>query len=231
MKNIYNPVFLFFIVCATTSCEQNKNHSEASSPADHSIQHHAITTPDEALAEMKSGNQRFLDDKPINTDYKQEIEHTKSDQHPHTLVLTCMDSRVPPEIIFDQGIGNIFVVRDAGEVEDPNVLGSIEYATGIKGTKLIIVMGHANCGAIKGAVEKVELGNLTQLVHQIDPAITGDTTNMDVMLDETSKKNVTLTIADILNYSPVINEQVKEGKVKIVGAYYDVASGKVVFFE
>jgi len=231
MQKIFTPVFLLFIFCAVASCTQNKEHPEVKSHPDTSIQHHAITTPDEALAEMKSGNQRFLDDRQVNTNYKEEIEQTKTDQHPHTLVLSCMDSRVPPEIIFDQGIGNIFVVRDAGEVEDPNILGSIEYATKIKGTKLILVMGHSNCGAVKGAVEKVELGNLTQLVHQIDPAITGDTANLELMLDETSKKNVKLTIADILNYSPVINEQVKEGSVKIVGAYYDVASGKVDFFE
>ena len=229
MKRVLNIVFLFFLVFAV-SCEQKKN-TDTKAHTDHTTKHPAITTPDEALAEMKSGNQRFLDLKPINTDYKDEIEHTKTDQHPHTLVLSCMDSRVPPEIIFDQGIGNIFVVRVAGEVEDPNILGSIEYATKVKGTKLVVVLGHANCGAIKGAVDKVELGNLTQLVHQIDPAITGDTTNMEMMLDETSKKNVKLTIADILNSSPVVNEQVQEGKIKLVGAYYDVTSGKVAFFE
>jgi len=219
----------FFIICTAVSCEQNKLKNEAASHNGNVKEIHSITTPDEALEEMKSGNQRFLDGKLINTDYNSEIEHTKTDQHPHTLVLSCMDSRVPPEIIFDQGIGNIFVVRVAGEVEDPNILGSIEYATSVKGTKLIIVMGHANCGAIQGAVDKVELGNLTQLVHQIDPAITGDTTNRDNLLDQTSKKNVELTMADILNSSPVISNLVKEGKVKLVGAYYDVATGKVSF--
>ena len=226
MNSVSRFMIFAFTGLLAASCGKNRSNPETESQ-----QHIEITTPAEALAEMKAGNLRFLEGKFINIDYKQAIEQTKGDQHPHTLVLSCMDSRVPPEIIFDQGIGNIFVVRVAGELEDPNILGSIEYATSVKGTKLIIVMGHANCGAIKGAVDKVELGNLTQLVHQIDPAITGDTTNMDIMLDETSKKNVRITVADILKESPIIDQLVKDGQVKIVGAYYDVATGKVAFSE
>ena len=188
-----------------------------------------INTSDEALAEMKSGNQRFLDGKPINNNYKEQIAATKNDQHPHTLILSCLDSRIPPEIIFDQGIGNIFVARVAGNIEEPNILGSMEFATKVKGTKLIIVMGHNKCGAVKGAIDDAELGNLTQLVAQIKPAIVGDTTNMENMLNETSKKNVQMTIADILRLSPVISELIKENKVKIVGAFYDITTGKVSF--
>ncbi|NBP98533.1 MAG: carbonic anhydrase, partial [Synechococcaceae bacterium WB6_3A_227] len=131
----------------------------------------------------------------MNTNYRAEIEATKFDQHPHSLILSCLDSRIPPEIIFDQGIGNIFAARVAGNIEDLNVLGSMEFATQLKGTKLIVVMGHNKCGAVKGAIENAELGNLTQLVDQIKPAITGDKTNMDLMLSETAKKNVELTIA------------------------------------
>jgi carbonic anhydrase len=188
-----------------------------------------IATPDEAWAELKNGNQRFIAGKMINTDYKKEIEQTKADQHPHSLILSCLDSRVPPEIIFDQGIGNIFVARVAGNIEDPNVLGSMEFATKVKGTKLIVVMGHSKCGAVKGAIDNAELGNLTQLVNQIKPAITGDKSNMDLMMTETAKKNVQLTIDDILKNSTVISELVKEGKLKIVGAYYDIATGEVIF--
>ncbi len=188
-----------------------------------------ISSPDDALAELKAGNQRFLSDKLINTNYRAEIEATKFDQHPHSLILSCLDSRIPPEIIFDQGIGNIFAARVAGNIEDLNVLGSMEFATQLKGTKLIVVMGHNKCGAVKGAIENAELGNLTQLVDQIKPAITGDKTNMDLMLSETAKKNVELTIADVLIKSSVINELVKAGKVKIVGAFYDITTGKVNF--
>ena len=166
-----------------------------------------------------------------NINYHEQIELTKSDQHPHSLILSCLDSRIPPEIIFDQGIGNIFVARVAGNVEDPNILGSMEFATKIKGTKLIVVMGHNKCGAVKGAVDNAELGNLTQLVNQIKPAITGDKSNPDIMLDETAKNNVRMTITDILKESSVLSDLVNNGSVKIVGAFYDISSGKVSFTE
>ena len=195
------------------------------------IEQVAINTPNDALTELKSGNKRFVDGRLINTNYKEQIENTKSDQHPHSLILSCLDSRVPPEIIFDQGIGNIFVARVAGNIEDPNILGSMEFATKVKGTKLIVVMGHNKCGAVKGAIDNAELGNLTQLVNQIKPAITGDKSNTDLMLDETAKTNVKMTINDILKNSPVINELVKAGSVKILGAFYDLTSGKVSFIE
>ena len=213
------------------SCTEKKATEENTELSETSTTHEAVTinSADDALAEMKAGNQRFLDGEPVNTDYKSQIEHTKNDQHPHTLVLSCLDSRIPPEIIFDQGIGNIFVARVAGNIEDQNILGSMEFATKAIGTKLIIVMGHNKCGAVKGAIDHAELGNLTQLVNQIKPAIVGDTTNIDNMLNETSKNNVKMTIADILKSSPVISEMVKENKVKIVGAYYDITTGQVLF--
>lgn len=134
-----------------------------------------------------------------------------------------------PEVIFDQGIGNIFVARVAGNIEDPNILGSMEFATKAVGTKLIIVMGHNKCGAVKGAIDNAELGNLTQLVDQIKPAIVGDKSNMDAMMDATAKENVKQTISDILKFSPVVNDLVKANSVKIVGAYYDLTTGKVTF--
>ena len=193
------------------------------------VNHPVINTPDDALMELKKGNQRFMDGQLINNNYREEIEATKNDQHPHSVILSCLDSRIPPEIIFDQGIGNIFVARVAGNIEDPNVLGSMEFATKVKGTKLIVVMGHNKCGAVKGAIDHAELGNLTQLVEQIKPAITANKSDIDSMMNETAKKNVELTIADILRESPVINELVKQGVEKIVGAFYDLTSGKVIF--
>jgi len=190
---------------------------------------HSITTPDEALQELRDGNKRFLAGKMKNTNYKKQIAATKDDQHPHTVILSCLDSRVPPEIIFDQGIGNLFVARVAGNIEDTNILGSVEFATKVKGTMLIVVMGHTKCGAVKGAVDDAKLGNLTQLLSEIKPAIKGDKSNPEMMLDETAKNNVKMTMDDIMSKSSVINELVKEGKVKIVGAYYDLTSGKATF--
>ncbi|MBL0332331.1 MAG: carbonic anhydrase [Chlorobi bacterium] len=194
-------------------------------------EHKKINTPDEALEETKAGNKRFLKRKMKNINYDKQIEQNKNDQHPHSLVLSCLDSRVPPEIIFDQGFGNIFVARVAGNVEDPNILGSMEFAVKVKGTKLIVVMGHNKCGAVKGAIDNAKLGNLTQLVDQIKPAIKGDSTDKDTMLDESSKNNVKMTITDILNGSKVISDMVNDKQVKIVGAYYDITSGKVTFMD
>ena len=230
-KQISTLAILLSTGLLLASCTEKKATEENTVLSETSSTHKAVTinSADDALAEMKAGNQRFLDGKPVNTDYKSQIEHTKNDQHPHTLVLSCLDSRIPPEIIFDQGIGNIFVARVAGNIEDQNILGSMEFATKAKGTKLIIVMGHNKCGAVKGAIDHAELGNLTQLVNQIKPAIVGYTTNIDNMLNETSKNNVKMTIADILKSSPVISEMVKENKVKIVGAYYDITTGQVLF--
>lgn len=217
------------ILIASCAQGQKQTGNTELSNASVSAKHPIINTSDDALTELKNGNQRFLENKQININYKEEIEATKSDQHPHSLILSCVDSRIPPELIFDQGIGNIFVARVAGNIEDPNILGSMEFATKIKGTKLIVVMGHTKCGAIKGVIDNAKLGNLTQLLAQIKPAITGDKSNMDLMLTETAKKNVELTIADILNQSSVIKELIKDGKVKIAGAIYDVATGKVSF--
>ena len=208
-------------------CGTHKTHAKSSN-SKHEIL--TIHTPDEAILELKDGNKRFLQNKPINTDYKSQIEHTKSDQHPHSLILSCLDSRIPPEIIFDQGIGNIFVARNAGNIEDQNILGSMEFATKVKGTKLIVVMGHNHCGAVKGAVDDVELSHLTQLVNQIKPAIVQNE-NKKLMLDETSKNSVKRTIDDILKRSPVIEELVKKNQVKMVGAYYNLENGKVTFFD
>ena len=221
-------ILIFALTISLASCGETSTKTESDKIVTHQKE---INSADEALSEMKSGNQRFLDGKPINTNYKNQIEETKNDQHPHTLILSCLDSRIPPEIIFDQGIGNIFVARVAGNIEEPNILGSMEFATKVKGTKLIIVMGHNKCGAVKGAIDDAELGNLTQLVAQIKPAIVGDTTNMENMLNETSKQNVKMTIADILKLSPVISELVKENKVKIAGAFYDITTGKVIFLD
>ena len=222
---ILGTVLLTIILSCKTS---NKAVAESKNNSHSKIE---INTPDEALNEMKQGNIRFLEDKLINTDYKKQIERTKNDQHPHTVILSCLDSRIPPEIIFDQGIGNIFVARVAGNIEEPNILGSMEFATKIKETKLIIVMGHNKCGAIKGAIDDAELGNLTQLVKQIKPAIIGDKSNIDHMLDETAKSNVRMTIVDIMKFSPTISELVNQNKVKIVGAFYDLTTGKVIFLD
>ena len=232
MKTTKAYLLLLIISVLLASCGQKKVETDTSHSTDTKEKKHehvTINSPDDALNELKNGNKRFTDGKLENTDYKVQVPRVKDDQHPHSIILSCIDSRVPPETVFDQGFGNIFVSRIAGNVEDDNVLGGMEYATKVKGSKLIVVLGHSKCGAVKGAVDNAELGNLTQLVNQIKPAITGDKSNPDKMLDETSRKNVKLQMESILKHSDVISALVKEGKVKIVGAYYDLNTGKVEF--
>ena len=192
-----------------------------------------IKTPDEAIADLKNGNLRFLENKSVHLNYAHEIDLTKKEQHPHTLVLTCIDSRVPPEIIFDQGIGNLFVARVAGNIEDDNILGSMEFATTIKHTKLIVVLGHNYCGAVQGAIDNIGLEHLTQLTSQIKPSINPHKTYplSDYTIDDTSRKNVVLTIEKIIQKSATLEHQLKNKEIKIIGAYYDITNGKVAFLE
>lgn len=232
MKTTKTYLLLLIISVLLASCGQKKVETDTSHSTEikeKKHEHVTINSPDDALNELKNGNKRFADGKLKNTDYKEQVQSVKDDQHPHSIILSCIDSRVPPETIFDQGFGNIFVSRIAGNVEDANVLGGMEYATKVKGSKLIVVLGHSKCGAVKGAVDNVELGNLTQLVKQIKPAITGDKSNPDKMLEETAKKNVKLQMESIIKHSDVIAGLVKDGKVKIVGAYYELNTGKVEF--
>lgn len=221
-------IAILLITVLVVSCNLEKEHDEPS----HAKRYEStvITTPDEALAELKAGNLRFMSGNLVNTSYFEQIESSKEKQTPHSVILSCMDSRVPPEIIFDQGIGNIFVTRNAGNIEDANILGSMEYAVKFAGAKLIVVMGHSHCGAVKGAIQNVESGNLTQLVNQIKPAIPMEGMTGDVE-EETAKNNVKMTIKDILTLSTTINELYEANQIKIVGAFYDIETGKVMFLE
>lgn len=221
---------LFFSSILFTSCIEKEEHNDHGSSTVQDAHHHDLPlTADQALQELRAGNQRFLSGKVLHSDYLKQVKATADDQHPHTVILSCLDSRVPPEIIFDQGIGKVFVARVAGNVEDDNVLGSMEYAVQVKHTKLIVVLGHSSCGAVKGAIDNAELGNLTQLLAQIRPAITTDSTNTP-SADKTARKNVELTIQDILKKSPVIASAIEKDSVKIIGGFYYLADGKVEFF-
>ncbi|MCO5251913.1 MAG: carbonic anhydrase [Candidatus Kapabacteria bacterium] len=232
MKKSYFIVLSLIFALILISCNEKVKVAENGEIQDtlQTIEKVQILTPDDALVELKAGNRRFLSENLINTNYSENIEETKSGQKPHSAILSCMDSRVPPEIIFDQGIGNIFALRNAGNIEDENILGSMEYAVDHAGVKLIVVMGHSSCGAVTGAIHDVKLGNLTQLLAQIKPAIKTPLSHSDV-INETAKNNVKMTIEDILSKSAVISEYVKEKKIAIVGAFYDIATGEVQFME
>ena len=184
----------------------------------------------EAFEELKEGNRRFLAGQSANTNYLEQIEQTKNGHQAHSVILSCMDARVPPEIIFDQGIGNVFVIRNAGNLEDENVLGSLEYSVHHSTAKLIVVMGHSHCGAVTGALNDIEHGHLSQLVEQIKPAIKTDKTG-PYILTETAKNSVLQTISDIEERSESIRNLLNEHKISIIGAYYETETGEVFFFE
>ncbi len=193
-------------------------------------------TPDQTLQRLISGNAYFINHETITKNYRQNKRLTAAAQYPAAVVLSCMDSRVPPEVVFNQNIGDIFVLRSAGNVVDSDVLGGMEYATKVVGAKLIVVMGHDSCGAVAGACKNVEMGNLTQLVEKIDPAIATakkslNTQNCDSdeLINTAARDNVLNMIQEIQKRSPIIRELIKHGQVKIVGAVYRVATGKVSF--
>ena len=196
----------------------------------------AALTPADAKARLIAGNDRFVKGELKSRDLMAQVEATASGQYPFAVVLGCIDSRVPPELVFDQGIGDIFSARVAGNFVNSDILGSMEFATAVAGSKLIVVLGHSACGAVKGACDGVELGHLTHTLSNIAPAVyatdvEGERSSKNTaFVDAVTRKNVELTVANITERSAVIRDLVAEGKVEVVGAVHDVASGKVTFF-
>lgn len=235
MKLNKNKLVVIASILTIFSCNNNNKSNDKNNSGKNTKQKeiHKVKNIDEALSELKYGNNRFLDNAFINTNYKEQIEATKGGQHPHSFILTCIDSRVPPEIIFDQGIGNIFVSRLAGNIEDDDVLGSMEFAAKVKHTKLFVVLGHSHCGAVKGAIDNAGLEHLTQLTNKIKPAINPQKTYPleDEVEDIVSRKNVSLTIEQILKNSATLRLMVEEKEIKIIGAFYDISNGEVEFFD
>ena len=190
-------------------------------------------TPSQVLDELKKGNERFRAGKMAPRDYLAEKRSSAAGQYPAAVVLGCLDSRVPAEIVFDAGIGDIFTGRVAGNVVNDDMLGSMEFGCAASGSKLVLVVGHTACGAIKGAIDNVVLGNLTGLLARIKPAISGTKFDGDrssknaSYVDAVARTNVVLTVAEIRRRSPVLEALEKKGSIKIAGAMYDVATGVV----
>jgi carbonic anhydrase len=198
----------------------------------------AAMTPQQALTELKAGNARFVAGQPLHRNYPWQVQATASGQYPFAVVLSCLDSRQPIEIVLDQGIGDIFSARVAGNVLDDDILGSMEFACKVSGAKLIAVIGHSNCGAIKGAVDDVQLGNLTGLLTKIKPAIDAvpaevqpRTIKNAAFVDQVSEANVRLVMQQIRERSPILREMLDKGEIGIVGGMYDLSTGKVQFYE
>ena len=197
----------------------------------------AQITPAMAIDILQRGNERFVENRRLERDLGWQVNKTAKGQYPFAIILSCIDSRVPTEIIFDQGIGDIFNARIAGNVVSEDVLGSMEFACKLAGSKLIVVMGHTSCGAIKGACDSVQLGNLTKLLEKIAPAVKATesaeeedrSSGNEAFVNRVAVKNVELTIQNIHQQSSILHELYLEGKIDIVPAMYDVASGKVNF--
>ena len=198
----------------------------------------AELTPDKVLSDLMEGNKRYVEGKIAEPNIKERIKASSSGQFPQAVVLSCLDSRVPVEMIFDQGIGDIFVGRVAGNIENVDQLGSMEFATAATGVKLVMVLGHESCGAVKGACDNVELGNLTDLLKKIKPAIDAvegyegerNSKNKE-FVEAVIKANVKQTVSDIRERSEVLAKMETEGKIKIVGAIYSLQDGSVTLIE
>ncbi|HTO88976.1 MAG TPA: carbonic anhydrase family protein [Thermoanaerobaculia bacterium] len=192
----------------------------------------AAMTPSKALDALKAGNARFLAGKGERRDLKAQVAATASGQYPFAAILSCMDSRASAELVLDQGIGDIFSIRVAGNIVDTDDLGSLEYAVAAAGAKLIVVMGHTSCGAVKGAIDDVKLGNLTELLAKIQPAVhaAGPGTSKDkAYVTKVAEQNVRLVMKEIRSRSAVIAPLLSSGKVGMAGAIYDVETGRVAF--
>ena len=193
-------------------------------------------TPKTAIELLKKGNHRFVANQAMQRDILMQVAQTGTGQYPFAAVLGCIDSRVPAEYVFDQGIGDIFNARIAGNFVNTDILGSLEFACKVAGSKLIVVLGHSSCGAVKGACDHVELGNMTHMLGNLQPAldtITSDyedkSSNNAAYVHEVAERNVFLNVSKIKSDSSVLNELYENGEIDIVGAMYDVQTGVVSF--
>ncbi len=196
-----------------------------------------ILTPATALEYLKEGNQRFVNKTSVNRDLHQQVLDTATGQYPFAAVVSCIDSRIPTEVIFDQGIGDIFNARVAGNFVNEDILGSLEFACKLAGSKTILILGHTSCGGVKGACDNAQLGNLTQMLQKIMPAVDGTPTaegeerssKNAKFVNEVAELNVKLTMKATTEQSPVLAEMVENGELSIEGGIYDVKTGIVRF--
>ena len=206
----------------------------------HTQESQATMTAEKSLQHLKEGNLRFQNNLIANRNLFEQVSDTSKGQYPFATILSCIDSRVSSELIFDQGIGDVFSARIAGNFVNEDILGSMEFACKLAGTKLIVVLGHTACGAVKGACDDAKLGNLTSMLAKIKPAVEAVKSPEDQNLRNSSNiefvnnvaaKNVQLTIDRIVNESDVLAEMQTNGEIKIVGGMYDIHSGAVTFYE
>ena len=195
-------------------------------------------TPVSALEILKEGNKRFVNNLKVNRNLLQQANDTSDGQHPFAVILSCIDSRTSVELIFDQGLGDVFSVRIAGNIINEDVLGSMEFGCKVAGSKIILVLGHTKCGAIRGACDHVEMGNLTALLAKIQPAVYDEKTVVNdrnssnsEFVEKVAAINVKKTVHAIMERSPILKEMVASGELGIIGANHDITTGEVTFYD
>lgn len=252
MKTIAKIFLVATLSLAFTACQNKKADSDTSKTNDIenktekqptlvskvlTAEDQAALTPDKVVSIFKEGNERFMNNDLTERDHSAQVRQTTKAQYPKAIVLSCIDSRVPVEDIFDRGIGDIFVARVAGNFVNEDILGSMEYATKVAGSKLVLVVGHEHCGAVKAAVDDVKLGNITPMLEKIKPAVDmvkydGERNSKNAeFVAKVCESNVKNTIAETRSKSPIMKEMEDNGEIKIVGAVYDLDTGKVTFME
>lgn len=195
-------------------------------------------TPTKALELLRDGNRRFVSNLKVNRNLLQQANETSDGQHPFAVILSCIDSRTSAELIFDQGLGDVFSVRIAGNILNEDILGSMEFGCKVAGSKIIVVLGHSKCGAVKGACDHVEMGNLTSLLTKIRPAVDDENTVKEnrnssnaEFVEKVSAINVKRTVKAIMERSPILKDMIESGQIGIVGGNHDIATGEVEFFD
>ena len=205
----------------------------------HTKETQAAMTPESSLQALRDGNQRFINASQLVRDLNAQVDATSMGQYPFATVLHCIDSRVSAEHVFDQGIGDLFSIRIAGNFVNEDILGSMEFACKLAGTKVLVVLGHTACGAVKGACDHARMGNLTALINKIEPAVDAVELPVDESMRNSSNigfvnsvasKNVEMTLSNIRNKSEILNQMEASGDLIIIGGMYDIADGKVTFY-
>ena len=198
----------------------------------------AAITPTMALDLLKEGNKRFINNLELHRNLLEQVNETSEGQHPFAVILSCIDSRTSVELIFDQGLGDVFSVRIAGNIINEDILGSMEFGCKVAGAKIIVVLGHTKCGAIKGACDHVEMGNLTALLSKIQPAVYAEKTETEnrhsgnaEFVEKVSSINVRRTVYAVMERSPILKDLITSGTIAIVGGIHDISTGEVSFYE
>ncbi len=198
----------------------------------------AAITPEIAVSLLKEGNKRFVNNLKINRNLLQQANETSDGQHPFAIILSCIDSRTSVELIFDQGLGDVFSVRIAGNIINEDILGSMEFACKVAGSKIIVVLGHTKCGAIRGACDHVEMGNLTALLSKIQPAVYDEksvignrNSSNDEFVEKVATINVKRTVQAIMERSPILKEMIETGAIGIIGGSHNITTGEVTFYD